>query len=75
MMALTAGSDGSGRIFRRAGASLKLSASLSVGGGYDLDSGEVSGGIFLWAPVTAAFSCGIHPALGMTFSASAGTVR
>jgi hypothetical protein len=74
-LALTAGRDGSGRSLLRAGGCASIGRDVALTGGYDLVTGEVSGGVSIAAGPAAAFSWAMHPVLGTTFSASVGVVR
>ena len=72
---LTLGRDGrSGRV-ARAGGSVSATERFSFLAGYDMETGEASGGLTFRAPALAAVSWSIHPVLGSTFSVSVGAVR
>ena len=73
-LAITIGRDSRG-VLSRAGGSLRLARMLSLIAGYDIGTGEVSGGVSLKAALPAAFSWSIHPVLGSTFSVTVGVVR
>ena len=74
-LVLTVGRDGHGGRVARSGGSVSVTGSVSFLAGYDLETGEASGGLAIRAPVTAAVSWSIHPELGSTFSVSVGAVR
>ena len=59
----------------RAGGLVNLAGRLSFLAGYDLESGEVSGGLMFRGPARAAVSWSLHPVLGATYSVSIGAVR
>ena len=59
----------------RAGGSVRLAARVSFLAGYDIGTGEVSGGLAFLAPARTAFSWSVHPVLGTTFSISVGALR
>ena len=72
---LTLGRDRcSGRV-ARAGGSVSVTGRFSFLAGYDMETGEASGGLTFRAPALAAVSWSIHPVLGSTFSVSVGAVR
>lgn len=66
--------DRSGRV-ARAGGSVSVTERFSFLAGYDMETGEASGGLAFRAPALAAVSWSIHPVLGSTFSVSVGAVR
>lgn len=72
---LTIGRRNSGGRIIRAGASIRLVMNVSFLAGYDIETGEVSGGISLLAPARMAVSWSVHPLLGATFSVSVGALR
>ena len=72
---LTLGRDGRRGRVARVGGSVSISGKLSFLAGYDLETGEVSGGLTVRAQALAAASWSSHPVLGSTFSVSAGVVR
>jgi hypothetical protein len=72
---LTIGRDGRGNSILRAGGAVRLAGRTLFLAGYDIGTGEVSGGISFLAHVRTAVSWSIHPVLGATFSVSAGAVR
>ncbi len=72
---LTYGRDGYGGKVARAGGTVSITGRFSFLAGYDMDTGEASGGLAFRTRVLAAISWSIHPALGPTFSVSAGAVR
>ncbi len=59
----------------RAGGMVRVAGRLSFLAGYDLETGEVSGGFMLRGPARAAVSWSLHPVLGATYSVSIGAVR
>ena len=59
----------------RAGGMVRVAGRLSFLGGYDLETGEVSGGFMFRGPARAAVSWSLHPVLGATYSISIGVVR
>ena len=59
----------------RAGGLVSITGRLSFLAGYDLESGEVSGGFMFQGPARAAVSWSLHPVLGATYSVSIGAVR
>ena len=72
---ITIGRRNSGGRITRAGASIRMTAHVSFLTGYDIDTGEVSGGISFLAPASMAVSWSVHPVLGSTFSVSVGALR
>jgi hypothetical protein len=72
---LTLGRDGRGGRVARAGGSVSVTGRFSFLAGYDLETGEASGGLTFRAPALAAVSWSIHPVLGSTFSVSMGAAR
>jgi hypothetical protein len=72
---MTLGRDRQRGRVARAGGSIGVTERLSFLAGYDLETGEVSGGIAVGAHLPAAVSWSSHPVLGSTFSVSVGAVR
>lgn len=72
---ITMGRNGRGENIIRAGGSVRLAERILFLVGYDIGTGEVSGGISFLAEARTAVSWSIHPVLGATFSVSAGAVR
>jgi hypothetical protein len=58
-----------------AGGSFDVTGGLSFLAGYDLETGETSGGLSVRGRIPAAVSWSMHPVLGTTFSVSVGAVR
>lgn len=75
ILVLTVGRNSRGESVVRAGGSIRLMRRVSFLAGYDLETGEVSGGLAVVAPARTAVSWSIHPVLGATFSVSVGAVR
>jgi hypothetical protein len=63
-----------GRILR-AGALIQMTPQASFLTGYDIETGEVSGGVAILTPARMAVSWSVHPVLGVTFSVSVGALR
>jgi hypothetical protein len=72
---LTIGRDERNGRVARAGGTLSATDRLMFLAGYDIVTGEVSGGLAVRADVVAAVSWSIHPVLGTTLSMTVGTVR
>lgn len=72
---ITIGRRSTGGRINRAGASIRLAMKVSFLAGYDIETGEVSGGLAFLAPARMAVSWSIHPVLGATFSVSVGALR
>jgi hypothetical protein len=74
-MILSLGRSIDGKFAARAGGVVPAAGPLHLLGGYDVETGETSGGIMLTGSVPAAFSWSIHPVLGTTCSLSIGALR
>lgn len=74
-LVLTLGRGSRRENIARAGGLVNVAGLLSFLAGYDLESGEVSGGLMLRGPARAAVSWSLHPVLGATYSVSIGVVR
>jgi hypothetical protein len=74
-MVLTLGRDSRREDIARAGGTIRVAGRHLLLAGFDLGTGEVSGGLMIRGPALAAASWSLHPVLGATFSVSIGAVR
>lgn len=72
---LTLGRNSRRESIARTGGFVRVAGRMSFLAGYDLETGEVSGGLMILAEPRAAVSWSMHPVLGTTFSVSIGAVR
>jgi len=74
-LVITVGRDSRNGKIARAGGTLGVTDRMTFLAGYEIVTGEVSGGMALRARVVAAVSWSMHPVLGTTFSMTVGAVR
>ncbi len=74
-LVLTLGRGSRRENIARAGGMVRVAGRMSFLAGYDLETGEVSGGLMFRGPAQTAVSWSLHPVLGATYSISIGAVR